>query len=159
MNNTPMKREMKEYLGLVQPGKLNLTKLKTRHRHVISMHLAGFSGKQICEETGYDLSYIYQILNDDLSKKVIDEFFKYQDLEYAALYQESVDAVRDCLKPHNDPKVRLQAATLYMKSHGKYEQNKTKENTAEDLVREIMELKIVRETPIVKSNPSHITEP
>ena len=60
----------------------------------------------------------------------------------------SVRAVRDGLDPGQSIGVRLKAAEKYLKAHGKMDGLGSEMDTAEDVVKRILELKITETRPV-----------
>ena len=105
------------------------------------MHLAGYSAITIAEQTGYTKYSIYRILDHPNVQSVRQQMMDYMQKEFEGLFEDTVQAVRTGLKDP-DPKVRLQAATLWLKSHGKFQDIKITNQvnlTAEDVVLQILQ--------------------
>ena len=112
-----------------------------RWRRVLEMHLAGYSAITIAENTGYTKYSIYRILDHPNVQSVRQQMMDYMQKEFEGLFEDTVQAVRTGLKDP-DPKVRLQAATLWLKSHGKFQDIKITNQvnlTAEDVVLQILQ--------------------
>jgi DNA-binding transcriptional regulator GbsR (MarR family) len=111
------------------------------------LHIQGKKLSEIAEETGRSTSYISTTIRSTAAKNIIQDFYSFQDAEFEALYQLSVDAVRDALRD-DDKDVRLKAAKMFLQAHGKLNRKDYGQATAEDVVRRIMEIRLVEETPV-----------
>jgi hypothetical protein len=109
-------------------------------------HLQGISPKEIVEQLQTTTARIRRVLNSDLGKQVVEDYFKFSDLEFEALYTLSISAIRDALNS-SDIDIRLKAADKFLKAHGKYDRGVSAESSAEDVIRRVMELKITEERP------------
>jgi hypothetical protein len=133
------------YLGLVdekQPRPLAF--LTDTDKQMILLYLQGTKPQEIVEQLGVSISRFRRVVKSDLGQLVIDDYFKFSDQEFSTLYELAVDAVRAGLND-DDIKIRLQAADKFFKAHGKYDAAHEKENTAEDVVRRIFEMRVVEE--------------
>lgn len=136
--------------------------IPTKHRLVILMHLEGYDGSEIANEVKLAPGTVYSILNNTQSQNIINQYFEFADQEFKALHKLSIKAVRDNLI-HGDLDQRLRAADKFMKAQGKYDSNKEKSDTAEDVVKRIMEMrkadgsvvKVTEETRTQRSNIEH----
>ena len=136
---------------LAKPHKPQITRqsVRPRWRFVLELHLAGHAversrpGKpSICELTGYTPASVYRILAREEVRELHQELVDGLDQEFKNLYPEVIEAVRDGLQPEAEPGVRLQAAKLWLKSHGKHQPAAGPTNqvnlTAEDVVIQIL---------------------
>ena len=107
------KRQMLGRTGV--NGTPKLRKLTQRHIRIISMHLTGnYKGVEIAEKVGCTVTRVYQVLNDPLAKKIIDDFQVGQIADMEELMPKVVDAVRDG-PVSGDQRVRLSAVDRYAK--------------------------------------------
>ncbi len=123
-----------------------LTALKPHQLNFVLGHIQGLQLSEIAEESSYTASYISEVLRSIAAKNIIQDFYSFQDQEFKALYNLSIDAVRRALNSEDDD-VRLKAAKMFFQAHGKMNQKDFGEATAEDVVRRIMEIRLVEETP------------
>lgn len=103
-----------------KPKKNNYEPIPVRWKVVLDLHLSGLTQEQIEEQTGYCLASIRRILNDPRVQELRQQMFRYYDLEFEALYKNVVNTVRENLQC-DDPKVRNDAAKIWLKAHGKYQ--------------------------------------
>jgi hypothetical protein len=94
------------------------SKVRPRHRYVLELHLAGKKVKEIQNLTGYANSTIYNILASPEVASLRQQIMKVYDLEFEALYSKVIEAIEDGLD-EEDIWMRLQAAKLWLKAHGK----------------------------------------
>jgi len=140
-------KDLQKYLGVlperkeVQPKKLTATA-----KNAILLHLEGLPTRQIAEMLGRSPGWVSWILRSDLAQSLINDYISFVDQEFRVLYKLSIDAIRDALQS-DDIEVRLKAADKYLKAHGKYAQAAKQEETAEDVIKRIMELKITEVYP------------
>ncbi len=125
----------------------DLTVLKPHQLNFVLLHVQGKPITEIAEETGRSSSYISTTLRSIAAKNIIQDFYSFQDQEFQALYSKSVDAVRKALNSEDDD-IRLKAAKMFLAAHGKMKQGDLGQATAEDVVRRIMEIRLVEETPV-----------
>lgn len=140
--------ELKKYLGLL-PDKppRDIKVLNTRQKIVVMLHLEGLSAKDIADETGFSPSYISTILRSEAAQNILKDYFSFADMEFKALYKLSIEAVRDALRS-DDIDIRLKAADKFLKAHGKYNQTATDSASAEDVIRRIVEMRVIEETKV-----------
>lgn len=139
-----IRTDLDDYLGLIDTNKLQLTKLKTKHKQIIVLHLSGLGTDDISDEVGMSPGYIRQVLKTDLAQSAIDDYFRHLDSEFDSLYVLAISAVRDALTS-SDIELRLKAADKFFKNYGKRNAEQQGVETAEDFVRKIMEFRIVEE--------------
>jgi hypothetical protein len=107
---------------------------------MLLLYLQGTPPTEIVDELKTSMGRFRRVMKSDLGKLVIDDYFHFCDQEFSTLYQLSVDAIRDALSS-DDIDLRLKAADKFLKAHGKYDKAVSKEATAEDVVRRILEVK------------------
>lgn len=112
----------------------------------VLLHLQGKTIREISEETNKKSAYISSVLRSRAAKNLIVDFFSFQDQEFKALYANAVRAIRSALNSE-DHDVALKAAKLYLTAHGKMNRVDTGRTTAEDVVRRIMEFRLIEERP------------
>ncbi len=117
-----------------------LKQLNPRHIKAIHLHLQGFRLNEISERTDLSPWWICKFLKTEPARKLIAEYTEIFDQEFRAQYTESIRAVREGLLDP-DPNVRLKAADIYLKAHGKYREDGKSKDTAEDVVQRIMEMR------------------
>ena len=125
--------------------------LNPRHIKAIQLHLQGSSLKEISERTCLSIWWISRILRSEPAKRLIAEYNAYFDQEFKALYTGSITAIREGLE-NPDIHVRLKAADMYLKAHGKYmDRQKGREKSAEDVIRQIIEMQKAAKPETVES--------
>lgn len=138
--------DLQRYLGIVSADderSSDLKELTSEHKMAIVLHLEGFSRTDIADQLGRSVSWVRNTLTSRLAQNVINDYLAFSDQEFKALYQLSIEAIRDALRSE-DISVRLKAADKYLKAHGKYNEGFTPGETAEDVVKRVMEMDIVR---------------
>jgi hypothetical protein len=117
-----------------------LKQLKPLHVKAIQLHLQGSKLEEISEKTGLTPWWICKFLKSDPARKMIAELNEHFDLEFKSLYTKSIRAIREGL---NDPdiNVRLKAADKYLKAHGMYREGEKGGDSAEDVIRRVMEMR------------------
>ena len=147
-------KELQRYLGVLPEKKRPQPKrLTAAAKNAIILHLEGLPIGQIAEMLGRSPSWVSWILNSDLAQSLINDYISFVDQEFRALYKLSVEAIRDALQS-NDIEVRLKAADRYLKAHGKYSQAADRGETAEDVIKRVMELKITEVYPKDRQKPA-----
>jgi len=133
--------ELNRYLGIVNPEKERpLAFLRDRDKQMLLLYLQGTPPTQIVDELKTSMGRFRRVMKSDLGKLVIDDYFQFCDQEFSTLYQLSVDAIRQGLESE-DIDTKLKAADKFLKAHGKYDKAVSKEATAEDVVRRILEVR------------------
>lgn len=120
----------------------DVTPISSRWRYVLELHLAGRSPAEIQEITGYSPAMMYLILADPRMVAEKQQIMRYYDSEFEALYARVINVVRENLECPDDPKVRNDAAKIWLKSHGKFQADKEQSNdtniSAEKIVFQIL---------------------
>ncbi len=91
-------------------GKWNLTKLTTRHLHMIGAHLRGNSNKEIAAHIGVHEMTVGRVLRDPLTVRYIEDARENYDLEVKGLIGLAIEAVRDSLRA-SDTDMRLKGVS------------------------------------------------
>ena len=144
--------DLNKYLGLTATKAQNrdVRRLKFQDRQIILMALEGHSTQEIVEQLQTSSSHTKRILQSDLAIQVFDDFLSFKDREFQLLYNLAINAVRNALRSE-DPDVALRAAEKYLKAHNKFGGGSAvAHDTAEDVIRRIMEIKITEEVPVSK---------
>ena len=116
------------------------TPIPLRYHKVLALHLAGKTVKDICLETNYKESTIYNILSDSRVAHIRQQLLNHTQTEFEALYGKVVETLRGDLfsgQPEREHKAREQ----WFKASGKYTPDKTTGDitiTAEDIVFNIL---------------------
>lgn len=150
--------KLNEYLGLTEHSQKrwqSKANLNLKQRQIVLCHISGMPVADICEKVRTSPTYIYKTIRSQAAQQVIDDFLTFSDQEFKALYQLSIQAIRDALTC-DDVKIRLQAAEKYLKAHGKYgDTGNTAGATAEDVIRRIFEAKLtLTEETVVNRSPT-----
>lgn len=155
MKNLP---DLNRYLGLVdwrKPAWHGKKQLNQKQRQIMLMHLSGFDRPAICEQLQVSPSYVSSTVNSDAGRRVEDDFMRFSDREFKALYILSIKAIRDALNS-DDIRVRLNAADKYFRAHGKYGDSGLGEGaTAEDVIKRIMEFSV----KMTETRPANSAKP
>lgn len=135
-------------------NKAVIKKLNPRHSKAVQLHLQGATLREISERTGLSVWWLSRILKSEPAKRLIAEYNDYFDQEFKALYTGSISAIREGLEDP-DINVRLKAADMYLKAHGKYmDRQKGREKSAEDVIRQIFEIKKTLKPEVAESSDS-----
>lgn len=122
--------------------KSNTMPTTIRWRYVLELHMSGKTAAEIQEITGYSQPMTYRILSDPRMVAMKQEIMKHYDMEFEALYGKVIKAVRDNLSEEADPKVKNDAAKIWLKSHGKFQADTIREGdtnlSAEKIVFQIL---------------------
>lgn len=117
--------------------------LSVRHRYVIDLYLSGLPREEIEELTGYTTNTISTIVNSPQAQMHRQQIMKHYDSDFQALYSKVISTVRENLSPDAPPAVRNEAAKIWLKAHGKLEQEPTQGNgvnfSAEKIVVQILQ--------------------
>jgi len=126
----------------------NLKRINKRHEMMILLFVNGMKPREIAQTLGMNLHYVWMVLRDPLVTKAINEIYKQMDDEFKALYSKVINSIRDRLES-KDPDIQAKAVDQYLKAHGKYnpKENPNDNATAEDVVKKILELRIVETRP------------
>ena len=148
-------KELQKYLGILpEKRRPQLRRLGTHHKQAIMLHLEGMPASQIADELGRTPGWVSETLRSDLAQALINDYLSFADSEFKALYKLSIAAIRDALQSQ-DPELKLKAADKYLKAHGKYDPKSLGgKETAEDVIKRVMELKITEVYPAEQSSAS-----
>lgn len=109
-----------------------------RWYQVLALHLAGMSGKDIAETTGYEPNTVSVILNHESMRALRQQLLADHWKEFEALQAKTIDVIRTQLDSQ-DAKIQLLAANMWLKAMGKYGQKITPLSiSAEDVVVQIL---------------------
>lgn len=131
---TPQLYQVEKALGLrLVDGTKPLTRLRPIHLKVAFLHATGAKGTEIAELLSCKLGNIYKTLRDPLIREIISRHMEDIEGEISSMAALAADVFRDGLK-HDSMSVKLKALDLWMKSQGKYNDNKGSGETAEDVI-------------------------
>ena len=131
--------ELNKFLGVVtQEKQRRSVPMNDMNKRIIMMHLEGYTYNEIALELSLPPHRVINVIRADNSQNIINQLYEFQDTEYKALYRLAVSAVRDCLQSENEA-IRLRAADMYMKAHGKAGGGAQDRETAEDIVSRMIE--------------------
>lgn len=113
-----------------------------RHRFVLELHLAGKKPREIEDLTGYSQAMIYRILASEEMVTLRQQIMFYYDQEFETLFPDVIEAVKSGLVS-DDLSLRLDAAKIWLKAHGKLSDSNHQSGqqvnlTAEDIVINIL---------------------
>ena len=139
---------LNKYLGFVDKEKNSgLKRLKPQDKQVVLLAIEGHSAGEIVDMLGMSSGRVRSVLSSAPASKIFDDFLSFKDREFQLLYSLSIDAIRNALRSP-DLDVALRAAEKYLKAHGKFDGGRASvSDTAEDVVRRIMEIKVTEERP------------
>jgi hypothetical protein len=132
-----------ESVKVAPKGFLPGTKARPRHAFVLALHLSGKKTSEIAEITGYNLQYIYRILNQDEEILALrQQHLSILDKEFEAMWAKVMKTVEDAIDD-GDVDVRLRAVDIWMKAMKRYKTDTqiagTVNLTAEDIVVQILQ--------------------
>lgn len=129
------------------------TRLDGDHMHMLHMHLAGFSNKEIAEEMGCTPQHVSNVVTSDLGRAFIQDRINGLDAEFYGLYDKAIHAIRRGLDD-SDTTIALSAADKWLRAHGKYAKSdgERKPVSAEDIVQKLLERGAVQQVNISDSN-------
>lgn len=114
-------------------GKWQPKKLTEKHKNIIALHIQSMKRAEIAEFCGCTPEYVSMVVATDLAQEYMRELEKYLDHRVKALYERSVDVIRDGLTGAATD-TQLKAARLQLEMTGKLKENVTEQQTAEDVV-------------------------
>lgn len=121
-----------------------LVPIPMRWNKVVSMHLAGVPTRDICEETGYSMGNIYQILKNPRVQAVRQQMLSvYQD-EFEALFPKVTQNIRSQLDS-KDIKTQQVAQDQWFKAEKKFSPKRNQSGvaeTAEDMVAKLLNVNV-----------------
>ncbi len=120
-------------------GAANLKKLKPIHRQVFALHMSGRPNTEISDALGLDYTRVSMIINDPLMQTLIAQANDDLDGELRALFPMALDTLRKGMNS-GDLKVGLKASDQFFRTQGKYRQSDERDQTAEDVIRDILEI-------------------
>ncbi len=112
-----------------------------RWKYVVVLHLSGKKRAEIAELTGYAPQVVGVILANERSVAYRQQLLSETQQDFEAIFSQVVDTIRDMVQPGRDDGVRLQAAQMWLKAHGKFlpqHDEREKDLTAEDVVAHIL---------------------
>ena len=113
-------------------------KLKPIYIKIIEMHLAGLPNRRIAEEVGKTEAWISIILNKGPVKRLIARIMEGRERELSALFGEAIGVIRKGLSDTN-LNVALKASDQFFRTQGKYKDSVKKPETAEDVMRRVVD--------------------
>lgn len=137
---------VEQHIEPPEKGEIDLKELNGKHQLVVLLYLEGLPPKLIAEQTGYNQAYVSKIIKDPLAKALVKEHINEVDEEFRVLYKKAVDAIREGLDS-NSIEIKLKAAEKYLRAHGKYSVVSESKDTAEDVIKRILELKVTEIRP------------
>lgn len=126
--------------GVRRPnGVRYLSRLKPRHRQVITLHIAGHSNNDIAKVMNLSPATISLVLSDPLSQTIIQQALDDAQGELSALTLRSIDTIREAMDPTKTPKIetRLRGVDRFVKLY-EVTEIKKKGRTAEDVVQDLL---------------------
>lgn len=122
-------------------GKWQPTKLDGDHMHMLELHIAGLTHREIAAHLGCSAQTVSNIVTSELGRQFVAERIGGMDQEFLALYGDVIQAVRDGLAPDQETAVRLTAADKWLRAHGRFARSEggSASVTAEDVVRKLLE--------------------
>lgn len=131
---TPELYKVEKALGLrLVDGTKPLTRLRPIHLRVAFLHATGAKGTEIAQALECKLGNIYKTLRDPLVKEIISRHMEDVEGEINNMATLAADTFRDAFNDDN-MNVRLRSLDLWMKGQGKYNENKGRGDTAEDVI-------------------------
>lgn len=114
-----------------------ILKPKPVHRHIIALHLSGYSAQEIADMVDRSYSFVSAVLRDPSVRQVIGNILEETDRELAALMPLVRESLRNVLQNGTDAS-KVRAAEVVMKSQGKMGDDGRGGESAEDVVARIM---------------------
>jgi len=135
--------------------------LSVRYRYVVDLYLSGLPREEIEELTGYTPSTISSIVNSPQAQMHRQQIMKHYDSDFQALYSKVISTVRENLSPEAPPAVRNEAAKIWLRAHGKLEQEPTGQGqgvnfSAEKIVVQILQQAQQERAEIEFSRPNAV---
>lgn len=164
---------IQKYIGTSnETNQKPLKKLRPKHLRVIALHMQGMTGPQIVDylaqaDVSIALMTVYKVLNDPLSKGLMNEFYTGAEDELKALDGMAVDVLRRAMRDgsHRDA---ISAADKVFKINKRYGESGSGSDGAENVIRRAMDAvlsanetvrEVVRERPrLTDITPNKIVE-
>lgn len=115
-------------------GKLRLTE-----RRILGLHCQAVPNAEIARALSIPPSRVSRVINNPMSQDYLGRIYRDYEHELKALFPLVVRGLRMNLVS-SDPKVRSSAMDLFAKFTGRYKDTATPDQTAEDVIRRIMEI-------------------
>lgn len=120
-------------------GEAPFRRLSMRHRRVVALHLAGYSGVQIDTALGCSSGYAGSVLRNPRTKPLLDAAYAEYERELIALFPKGIETIRRHLD-NVDGQIALRAVDLLFKATGRYRGiEDAPQTTAEDVIERILE--------------------
>lgn len=116
--------------------------LSEKDSQILELSLGSFSVQEIARLSGSSVSYVKAFLSGPVAQGALDQVSAEQTYRLKALYEKSVDALRDALDSPSVA-VRLKAAQEWFKITGRYGAESQQTLSAEDVAQAL--LKVWRE--------------
>jgi len=128
-----------------------LKELQPKHELVLLMYLEGIDRDTISTTVKLSKWWLSRIIHSKVGQAYMQAKINELDTDFKALYYKAVAAIREGLD-NEDIEVRLKAAEKYLKAHGYYERKDPGRDTAEDVVKRVLELKVTETKPLIKES-------
>ena len=122
-------------------GALNLKSLKPIHHKIINLHIQGTKNCDIAHAVGKTEATISRILSDPLVVGELDKAYEVEQMRLRSLTGKAIDAVEDALDDENKG-MKLRGVDRFVKLHERIGKGKKDEQTAEDIIANIMNLQL-----------------
>lgn len=124
-------------------------KIPLRWKYITDLYLSGVTPEAISKMVGLGKQTIYAILRDQRVIHYKQQIMQAYDMEFESLYGQVVDSVRTSLVDP-DPRVKLDAAKIWLKAHGRIQPNEIHKEgdtnlSAEKIVFQILNQKEARQ--------------
>ncbi len=127
-------------LGIrMDSGAAKLEKLKPVHRQIFALHMSGYSNNDVARAVGKTPSWVSTVINDPLMQTLISQVNDDLDGELRALFPMALDTLRKGMNSE-DKKIALRASDQFFRTQGKYREAGVRDQTAEDVIRQILEI-------------------
>lgn len=120
-------------------GAMKLAKLKPVHRQIFALHMSGYSNNDVAHAVDKTPSWVSTVINDPLMQTLIAQVNDDLDGELRALFPMALDTLRRGMGSI-DTKIALRASDQFFRTQGKYREGGEKDQTAEDVIRQILEI-------------------
>lgn len=115
-----------------------LKRLTARHVAILNFHILGKRNFEVALKFHIREATVSRIINDPLGQEYLRTKYQGFDNEFAALYGQSVNTLRDGMSPVVAMRDRLRAAELYFKKRGDLREKEEGKKTAEDVIQQIL---------------------
>lgn len=122
-------------------GALNLKRLTGRHVAILKLHLLGHTNTAIADHMRISAARVSSIIHDPLAITFLEKCYNDTDKEFEALYGSSVDVLRSAMDSVRVAD-QLRAVDIYYKKRGDYSDNTGGGDTAEDVVKRVINMQL-----------------